>query len=447
MRTHAASVAMFVLAALVALGGTALPGASAGAANVKPTATDVGVTATEIHIAVVADVDNPFAPGVFKPVVDSLNGFAKYVNQTGGIAGRKLVVDFYDSKLNASATRQSQIDACANDVAMVGTAAFFLTTVDDTRGCKDAQGKPTGLPDIPFLATAVPQQCSDQAYPITAPFVVCSTIEEHPQTFQTNVGVGYWYQKQYGKNLHGAYVFTNDTRSAYVVGFSTRGALRDVGITSDGDFLKSQRATQSEFSDVIQAMKSKSSNYGQCTGAFTCTVNLRKEAALQGLTGVKVWDCGVSCYDPQFLAAGGSDVDGEYVDMSVLPFFSKAEQKANPMLTNYVKYTGSSKVASYGAFAWASGLAFRQAVDAIVKQHGVNGVTRQNLFTALNQIHDFDAGGLIGSVDLAARTTTECHVTVQVRNGTFVRVNPKKPGTFDCSPRYVIHRQLDLLGS
>jgi ABC-type branched-subunit amino acid transport system substrate-binding protein len=231
------------------------------------------------------------------------------------------------------------------------------------------------------------------------------------------------------------------------VGFSTRGALRDVGIASDGDFLKSQRATQSEFSDVVQAMKNKGSNYGQCTGAFTCTVNLRKEAALQGLTGVKVWDCGVSCYDSQFLAAGGSDVDGEYVDMSVLPFFSKAEQKANPMLANYVKYTGSSKVASYGAFAWAAGLAFRQAVDAAVKQHGVNGVTRQNLFTALNQIHDFDAGGLIGSVDLAGRKTTECHVTVQVRNGTFVRVNPKKPGTFDCSPRYVIHRQLDLLGS
>ena len=31
----------------------------------KPAATEVGVTATEIHIAVMADVDNPLAPNIF----------------------------------------------------------------------------------------------------------------------------------------------------------------------------------------------------------------------------------------------------------------------------------------------------------------------------------------------------------------------------------------------
>ncbi len=109
-------------------------GVGASAPSARPRsrkATDVGVTATEIHIAIVADVDNPFAPGVFKPSVDGIKGVAKYINETGGLAGRKLVVDFYDSKLNANATRQAQIDACANDLAMVGTSAFFLTTVDD----------------------------------------------------------------------------------------------------------------------------------------------------------------------------------------------------------------------------------------------------------------------------------------------------------------------------
>ena len=33
------------------------------AAAEKPTATEVGVTATEIRIAVIADVDNPIVPG------------------------------------------------------------------------------------------------------------------------------------------------------------------------------------------------------------------------------------------------------------------------------------------------------------------------------------------------------------------------------------------------
>jgi len=440
-RGHVFGAVLLIVAVATAVGaGTTTVGAAE-----KPTATDVGVTATEIHVAIVADVDNPFSPGVFKPSVDGIKGVAAFINKTGGLAGRKLVVDFYDSKLNANTTRQAQISACSNDLAMVGTSAFFLTTVDDTRGCKDANGAATGLPDIPFLSTAIAQQCSDQAFPVTAPFVVCSTVGKHPQTFQTNVGVGYWYQQKYGKNLHGAYVFTNDTKSAYTVGFATRGALRDIGIKSDQDFLRSQRATQSEFTEVIQAMKNDHSNYAQCTGAFGCTVSLRKEAALQGLTGVKVWDCGVSCYNSQFLTAGGAEIEGEYVDMAVLPFYSKAEAKTNPMLANYLKYTGTNNVASYGAYAWAAGIAFRDAVNAIVKKSGVNGVTRKSLFAALNQIHAFNAGGLIGTVDLAGRKTTACHVTVQVKNGAFVRVNPTKPGTFDCAPKNVIDRHLDLL--
>ena len=49
---------------------------------------------------------------------------AKYLNSKaggGGLAGRKVVVDFYDSKLNPNDTTNAEIQACENDVAMVGT--------------------------------------------------------------------------------------------------------------------------------------------------------------------------------------------------------------------------------------------------------------------------------------------------------------------------------------
>ena len=51
-----------------------------------------------------ADVDNPVTPGFFQGVVDGVEGAAAYINSKaggGGIAGRKLVVDFIDSKLAA----------------------------------------------------------------------------------------------------------------------------------------------------------------------------------------------------------------------------------------------------------------------------------------------------------------------------------------------------------
>ena len=89
---------------------------------------------------------------------NAVTGFARYINASCAaknkcLAGRKLVVNFYDSHLNGSETRDAEIEACSNDVAMVGTSAVFLTNIDDMRNCKDQAGATTGLPDIPFLTT------------------------------------------------------------------------------------------------------------------------------------------------------------------------------------------------------------------------------------------------------------------------------------------------------
>jgi ABC-type branched-subunit amino acid transport system substrate-binding protein len=414
-------------------------------ATEKPTATEVGVTPTEIHIAVIADVDTPIAPNLFVGSKNAVEGFAKYINATGGIAGRKLVVDFYDSKINPNESRNATIQACQNDFAMVGTSAVFLTTVDDMRSCKDKAGAATGIPDIPFVTTALAQQCSDESFPTAPPQVLCPTKDQHPQTFQASIGRAYYYQKKYGKDLHGVYVFGSDTKQARDSSFSSGlGQMRAVGVKSDQDFDRSGAATQSDYTPVVQAIKSHNSTYAQCTGQYPCTVLLRKEATLQGVTSVKVWDCGVQCYDKKFLAAGGSDVEGEYVDTLFLPFADAKEQKANKMLANYVKYTGINNVDGFGDYAWSAAVAFRDAVNAVVKAHGVNGLTRANLFTALNNIHKFNADGMFGTIDLAGRVATPCHVLLQVKNGKFVRVFPTKPGTMDCTPKNVVHVQLNL---
>src|SRR5688572_7310506 len=55
-------------------------------------ATEVGVSATEITVTVMADVGSPLAPGLFQGNVDALNAFADYINANGGIGCRDLVV-------------------------------------------------------------------------------------------------------------------------------------------------------------------------------------------------------------------------------------------------------------------------------------------------------------------------------------------------------------------
>ena len=160
MRTR--SVAVIV--AVLALAGRTLVSLPAGAQGSG--ASDVGITAKTIRVAVVADVDNSIVPGVLQGIVDGVEGWGKYVNANGGIAGRKVQVDFIDSKLNANDARNAIIKACSEDLALVGTGALLLQTVDDEVNCKDLAGKPTGIPDVAALATNTAQACAPNAFPI-----------------------------------------------------------------------------------------------------------------------------------------------------------------------------------------------------------------------------------------------------------------------------------------
>ena len=74
----------------------------------------------------------------------------------------------------------------------------------------------------------------------------------------------------------------------------------------------------------------------------------------------------------------------------------------------------------------------------------MNGVTRKSIFAALNNIHQFDADGMFGTIDLAGRKTSPCHVLMRVTNGDFKRIFPSKVGTMDCAKKNVVEVKLDV---
>ena len=242
------------------LGATAMT-AGAQSSDEKPSATDVGITATEIHVAVIADVDNPIVPNLFKGSKDAVEGAAKFLNSKaggGGLAGRKVVVDFYDSKLNANATTNAEIEACENDVAAVGTSAVSLASVDEMRNCKDSTGATTGLPDIPFVSTNLSQQCSDQSFPMAPPQVICDTLRSTRRRSSPTSGRGYYYKRSSARTCTAIYIFGSDSKrardSSYASGI---GQLRAVCCKSDQDFDLSGCAPQSAYTPVVQEMKNE----------------------------------------------------------------------------------------------------------------------------------------------------------------------------------------------
>ena len=86
-------------------------------------------------------------------------------------------------------------------------------------------------------------------------------------------------------------------------------------------------------------------------------------------------------------------------------------------------------------------------MNAQVKAGGVNSVTRKTIFEQLNKINKFDADGMFAPIDLAGRRHSNCSVTMQVKNGEYVRVSPTKAGTFKCWPNGIVDRKLDIFGA
>ncbi len=170
--------------------------------------TDIGLTATTIKVGMIADVDTSLAPGLFQKSVNAVKAWASIVNASGGLAGRKVVVDFCDSKLDPNATTNCVIQACQNDFALVGTSANALEDLSDIDGCKDAAGKAIGIPDLAAFAF-LPLACDPDTYIIGGYGPYCATAKENPQTYTANIGDARYYTSQF-KGLHGVFVYDSD---------------------------------------------------------------------------------------------------------------------------------------------------------------------------------------------------------------------------------------------
>jgi ABC-type branched-subunit amino acid transport system substrate-binding protein len=402
-------------------------------------ATEVGVSASTINIAVVADVDNAIAPNVFKGVVDGAQAGAKYVNANGGAAGRKLQVDFIDSHLNPNQTRNAIITACGQDLAMVGTATALFSGLDDMTGCKDKAGAATGLPDIGAIVLGTPEACAAVSFPVIPSQIDCATVGKNPQTYRGNQGV-FTYLAKKNPKLNGPFIKTNDSPDAERSTDVLTQASEHAGIDVTSTPTLSNRDTQSAFTTIVSKMKQDGSNWSDNGLAAPGAVLLRQEAAVQGLTDPKiVWQCTSACYDEKQMAAAGSAMDREYMDLGFLPF---SEASANKTLAGFLKYVGKENANAFAVYGFEAVLAFTAAADDANKSS--DGLTRASLLTALKNTTSFNAGGMVGTVNIGGKVPSSCFMLIQWNHGKFNRVYPTKQGTFDCtaSNRYTFQADL-----
>jgi ABC-type branched-subunit amino acid transport system substrate-binding protein len=410
--------------------------ASAGTQAASPAGTapgaDVGLTATTMRIGMIADVNTAVAPGLFQKSVNAVKAWAAGVNASGGLAGRQVTVDFCDSKLDPNATTNCVIQACQNDFALVGTSANALEDLSDIDGCKNAAGKAVGIPNLAAFAF-LPLACDPDTYLAAGLGTYCATAKDATPTFTVPVG-DYRYFASQNKDLHGLWLYDSDVPTFKLTQTPVFQAGSNLGIKKDGQgyYAVSGEVPQSALTPYTQVLKASGSTFAYDDTTTANMVLLRREAALQGINSVKIWECNSGCYDPSFVQQGGSAVNGTYVDLLELPYLS--DYQANPALDKVVTALGG--VANFNNNALGSyvmALLFQDAVGKATANGGT--LDRQTLFTALNNDeHAFTADGIIGATDIGKHTPSDCDVIAQLQNGVWQRVYPAKAGTFDCNP-------------
>jgi ABC-type branched-subunit amino acid transport system substrate-binding protein len=170
---------------------------------------------------------------------------------------------------------------------------------------------------------------------------------------------------------------------------------------------------------------------------------IRSEAEIQGLDTSKVlWEC-ASCYGNTLITDNAKTFEGEVQFLGFLPFEEKSVNKTVNNFVTYMKQVGGTPD-QFSAYSYAATLAFADAVNAIVKKDGVNGLTRTNLITAIKGLTEFDAGGMIGKRSFKDGKTTSCFMMVKFIKGQWVRQYPTKKGTFDCKASNAIEIKANL---
>jgi ABC-type branched-subunit amino acid transport system substrate-binding protein len=399
----AASVKFGTLASPCGPAPSGTPSAPAGGAP--------GVTADTIRIGVISDRTGP-VPVPTAGIDGSMTAFAEWCNAQGGINGRKLDLQHYDSATLAE--NEAMTKACGDNLfALVGSGS-----VQDDAGAETMVK--CGLVEVAGYTATYPKGLSPRlVQPVPNP-------GDH-----LNVGPGKFIAKKFPKAIKSAGEFFP---SYPPIGGIQANRIKD-GYAPLGFDFKMVQPT-----DIILGIEGWGQWVNQMRGrdlqwvsGITFTQDTVAMLAAMSNAGVKpaVIDLGQQYYDAS--VPGKPGTEGILVLTNTSPF----EDTDNAAIREYVKqlgqYSKDTPPTSLGVQSFSAGLLFAQAAKSLGDH-----LTRDGLLVALKGIHEWDGGGLHMPTDPGANAVTTCFLYMTVRNGKWARYWPTsdKDGThgFDCDP-------------
>ena len=386
--SNAASTSSTSTSTSTSASSTATPGSSAGSGGT------VGLTKTTITLGALADVSGP-VPGLFTGAVDGIDAWAADVNSTGGIDGRKVIIDHKDAGLSCT--------TYTNDIKQLATQVFADV---GTFSLVDTCGEAT-LKANPNFADVEGAVLNPTIYPLPNVFAPIPAPDGYATT-------GYqWVKDTYGAaavqktaDLWGApeqFDFAEQKAAAESIGYKyvyNRGyGATETNFTSD---ILRMKADAVEVVDMIDTN-------------VTDMADFLEQAQQQDFHPKAVITA--AAYDPTFFKALGNPADAAPLVLP-LPFALYLGQDAATVpevgvFTKWMKTTHPADPLNlFGLDAFAAGLLFQQAMSKL----GPNP-TQSGLIAAVRGVTSFNAGGLIPEDNPGGKVPAACQVIVRVANG------------------------------
>ena len=375
-----------------------------------------GITSNSVTVANVSTLS---LGGLFKGADVGAQAYADYVNSTGGVNGRKIIIDGADDQFSGATNKQATQNAVTNDFALVGS--FSL---EDSYGGAVLAANP-GMPDIsnvldtttgslPNVYSAVPLNGGWQEGP----------LQYFKQKFPTDVtAVGTMVASLPSAQTDWAGEKYVMQKIGYKIAYEANYGVAQTDFTSNVIAMKNAGVK-------ILFVDSMAESYASA---------LLKNLVQQNFHPVVV--LGAATYTPKLVpdSGGASAVDGSYFQMSTT-LYEGQDASQVPAVASFLHWVD---VASPGfapdlftLYGWLSAQLFAQAL-----QNAGSNPSRGSLLAQLGKITSFDGNHIIGPNNPAAKTVGNCYLVGQVANGDFQRLDdPPVSGSthgFRCDYSYV----------
>lgn len=369
-------------------------------------ATDLGVTDKKITIATIQDISGP-RPGLREDNQRAMEAFVKYCNSLGGINGRKLDLEKYDTGLLDAFPQYER--ACDETFAIVGEGVVFDDAgVEPIAAC--------GIPTVPAFSTTAARQESELTFP---------PLPNPPDELAT--GRYKWLKNKFDGVEERAAILCPDTSTTQYSCDRVVFAAEQAGFNFvyQGD----TEINVVNWGPFVDQLRQNDVTYLTMVADETNWAGLQREIAAQGLD-IPVMDSGGGIYSQGYLDEAGPAADDTLISLGVAPL---EEAKDIPELNRYVKWVKKvdGEATALGESGWSAALLFATAVQSLGSD-----VTRTGLVTALQNIHEWNGNGIQATSDPGAKAPTGCFVQLQVKGGEFERIYPKEG--FACRPKDIV---------